>query len=137
MHATHDRTRRGTDLEEADVLRAAAAIHDLLSDGRLHPWGDCIDLAEELTTSRKHAGTLAFAAITTVMGDIPMLWAGPRGERWLALLPSRERTLSIDCPRCGARVASPCLRSDGKPRKSAHRERERAVVDPGGVLAAS
>lgn len=121
-------TRRTSPVfDEADLLRAAALILRELDDRRPHPWADVIEAARDLTEdgSRKAAGSLVYSALTTYLGDVPMIWTGAKGERTLALRPAPEIALSMSCPRCDAPVGAPCTHSTGSPKRWPHDERER------------
>ena len=126
-------------IDEADLLRTAAAIKSLLSDGQLHPWRDCVDLARDHTGGNwRTAGDLAFKALTELI-DAPCVWAGEKGARLIGLVLAGAVD-GVPCPTCGAPVGQVCVKvnSAGKTTKAwPHEAREHAAVGADVALAAS
>lgn len=109
------RTRPTVSIDEADLLRTAALITELLSDRRLHPWRECADLAREFTGGQwSPAFKLAWHAASTYI-TARLVWVGESGERWVGRI---EAVYEVECPKCGADAYEPCraLRSNGQTR---------------------
>jgi hypothetical protein len=124
-------------IDEADLLRTAAAIKSLLSDGQLHPWRDCTDLARDHTGGNwRQAADLAFKALTQLI-DAPCVWAGDKGTRLIALVQPGAVD-GVPCPTCSAPAGQACVKvnSAGKtPKAWPHEARERAAVGADAALA--
>jgi hypothetical protein len=129
------RNTTALDLDEADVLRVAAGISDLLSDGLLHPWADCIDLAADFTGGRRRAASdLAWQALTELI-DAPTIWAGEKGARLVGLALDPSAALTVACPTCGSAEREACARMNSRgrtktPKTWPHEQRQIAAATP-------
>lgn len=117
--------------EEAAVLRTAGAIMDLLEDGQLHPWRDCIELARDFTSGDgRAASNLASKALTEFL-DVPCVWTGDRGSRMIGWPQPRTVVQSVACTKCGAPSGQVCVNispTGKRPKLHPHQERELAAV---------
>lgn len=113
--------------DEADVLRAAARVRNVLADYDWHRWRESIDACRLLAGGRwGDACALAYATLG-YFADVE--WDGPKGRRVVRLRPAEADVYAEACPRCGARAGWLCLRlNTSTPTPKAHPHEERAAV---------
>lgn len=119
------------DFEEADLLRAAGVILDVLSDHEAHCWRSIRgEVAAATGMPSREGGDLAYAALTSYLADVDLRWLGDPGQRMVYRPLADALVVAVACPRCRAASGSRCVRLKGNgsptttPRIRFHEERE-------------
>ncbi|MEJ7894541.1 MAG: hypothetical protein WKF94_18065 [Solirubrobacteraceae bacterium] len=121
--------------DEADLLRAAGVILDVLSDHEVHSWRSIRqDVAAGSGLHPRLASDLAYAALTSYLSDVDLRWLGEPGQRMVYRPLADDVVVAMACPRCLAAPGDRCVRlkGNGKPTETErvrfHEEREHEAV---------
>lgn len=128
------RVQPAAEWDEADLLRAAGVINEMISGFEWIAWR-CIALELiDQAGSQPAAYNLAYAALRTYLAHLPVEWSGEQGNRLVRLRMTMNAAMVSSCPTCLADPGQVCIRMQrGKRTKGLlkwpHPDRAGAVLD--------